>query len=167
MLLNILGFQIGWFACVLGGANQTPWLGVLISGLVILVHLLRTSERVFECKFFGVAVIIGIIFDGIPQSLGWIAFSPVTFWPEALPPPWMIMLWALFASTINISLSWLQNRKTLAMLIGAIAGPLSYWSGARLGALQLINPSAAIIYLSIGWGAIVPVLLKIAASKNN
>lgn len=164
MLLNILGFQIGWFACVLGSANQMPWLGVLISCLVILVHLLRTSERVFECKFFGVAVIIGIIFDGIPQSLGWIAFSPVTFWPEALPPPWMIMLWALFASTINISLSWLQNRKTLAMLIGAIAGPLSYWSGARLGALQLINPSAAIIYLSIGWGAIVPVLLKIAAS---
>lgn len=164
MLLNILGFQIGWFACVLGGANQMPWLGVLISCLVILVHLLRTSERVFECKFFGVAVIIGIIFDGIPQSLGWIAFSPVTFWPEALPPPWMIMLWALFASTINISLSWLQNRKTLAMLIGAIAGPLSYWSGARLGALQPINPSAAIIYLSIGWGAIVPVLLKIAAS---
>jgi hypothetical protein len=167
MLLNILGFQIGWLACVLGGANQMPWLGVLISCLVILVHLLRTSERVFECKFFGVAVIIGIIFDGIPQSLGWIAFTPVTFWPEALPPPWMIMLWALFASTINISLSWLQNRKTLAMLIGAIAGPLSYWSGARLGALQLINPSAAIIYLSIGWGAIVPVLLKIAASKNN
>lgn len=164
MLLNILGFQIGWFACVLGSANQMPWLGVLISCLVILVHLLRTSERVFECKFFGVAVIIGIIFDGIPQSLGWIAFSPVTFWPEALPPPWMIMLWALFASTINISLSWLQNRKTLAMLIGAIAGPLSYWSGARLGALQPINPSAAIIYLSIGWGAIVPVLLKIAAS---
>ncbi len=167
MLLNILGFQIGWFACVLGGANQTPWLGVLISGLVILVHLLRTSERAFECKFLGVAVIIGIIFDGIPQSLGWITFSPVTLWPDVLPPPWMIMLWALFASTMNISLSWLHNRKALAILIGAIAGPLSYWSGARLGALQLSNPSTAIIYLSIGWGAIVPVLLKIAASKDN
>ena len=53
------------------------------------------------------------------------------------------------------------------MFIGAVAGPLSYWSGARLGALQLSNPSAAIIYLSIGWAAIVPVLLKIAASKNH
>ena len=77
------------------------------------------------------------------------------------------MLWALFASTMNISLNWLHDRKVLAMLIGAVAGPLSYWSGARLGALQLSNPSAAIIYLSIGWAAIVPVLLKIAASKNH
>jgi hypothetical protein len=167
MLLNILGFQIGWFACVLGGANQLPWLGVLISCLVIFIHLSRTPDRAFECKFLGVAVIIGIIFDGIPQSLGWITFSPVTFWPDVLPPPWMIMLWALFASTMNISLSWLHDRKVLAMFIGAVAGPLSYWSGARLGALQLSNPSAAIIYLSIGWAAIVPVLLKIAASKDH
>ena len=125
MLLNIVGFQIGWFACVLGGANQLPWLGVLISCLVIIIHLLRTPDRAFECKFLGVAVIIGIIFDGIPQSLGWITFSSVTFWPDVLPPPWMIMLWALFASTMNISLSWLHDRKVLAMLIGAVAGPLS------------------------------------------
>jgi hypothetical protein len=79
----------------------------------------------------------------------------------------MIMLWALFASTMNISLNWLKHKQVPAILIGAVAGPLSYWSGARLGALELTNPSAAIIYLSIGWGFIVPVLLKIAASKDD
>jgi len=167
MLLNILGFQIGWFACVLGSANQLPWLGVLISSLVIFVHIYRSRYPAFECKFLAVAVIIGLVFDGIPQSLGWITFSPVTFWPDVLPPPWMIMLWPLFASTMNISLSWLKHKKLLAILIGAVAGPLSYWSGARLGALQLSNVSAAIIYLSIGWGFIVPVLLKIADSKEH
>ena len=167
MLLNILGFQIGWFACVIGSANQQPWLGVLISCLVILFHISRSHQQTFECKFLAAAVIIGIVFDGIPQSLGWITFSPVNFWPDILPPPWMIMLWALFASTMNISLSWLKHKKLLAMLIGAVAGPLSYWSGARLGALQLSNVSAAIIYLTIGWGIIVPVLLKIAASKDD
>ena len=167
MLFNILGFQIGWFSCVLGSANQLPWLGVMVSCLVLFVHITRATNPAFEFKFLAIAAIIGIIFDGIPQSLGWISFSQVAFWPDVLPPPWMIMLWALFASTMNISLNWLKHKQLLAIVIGAVAGPLSYWSGARLGALELTNPSAALIYLSIGWGFIVPVLLKIAASKDN
>jgi hypothetical protein len=166
MLFNLIGFQIGWFSCVLGGANQLPWLGVLISCLVLFAHVRRSNDAVFECKLLFTAIIIGIIFDGIPQSLGWITFSPVSFWPNILPPPWMIILWALFASTLNISLAWLQSKKVLAILIGAISGPLSYWSGARLGALSLTHGTAALIYLAIGWGLIVPVLLKIAASKE-
>jgi hypothetical protein len=166
MLFNLIGFQIGWFSCVLGGANQLPWLGVLISCLVLFAHVRRSNDAVFECKLLFTAIIIGIIFDGIPQSLGWITFSPVSFWPNILPPPWMIILWALFASTLNVSLAWLQSKKVLAILIGAISGPLSYWSGARLGALSLTHGTAALIYLAIGWGLIVPVLLKIAASKE-
>ncbi|CEN55676.1 DUF2878 domain-containing protein [Candidatus Methylopumilus turicensis] len=166
MLLNIIGFQIGWFSCVLGAANQRPWMGVFIACLVLSIHLAKSSDARFEFKFLITALIIGIIFDGIPQSLGWITFNPVSYWPNILPPPWMIMLWALFASTLNISLSWLQNKNIVAILIGAVAGPVSYWSGARLGALTLSNANAAMIYLAIGWGLIVPLLLKIAASKE-
>jgi hypothetical protein len=166
MLFNLIGFQIGWFSCVLGGANQLPWIGVLIACVVLSAHVARSDHPVFECKLLFTALIIGLIFDGIPQNLGWITFSPVNFWPDILPPPWMLILWALFASTLNISLAWLQNKKVLAILIGAISGPLSYWSGARLGALSLTHATAALIYLAIGWGLIVPVLLKIAASKE-
>ena len=54
----------------------------------------------------------------------------------------------------------------MAILIGAIAGPVAYWSGARLGGLQLTQPIAALIYLSIGWAIAVPVLFKIAALLN-
>ncbi len=167
MLFNLIGFQIGWFSCVLGGANQLPWLGVLIACLVLFAHVRRSDNAVFECKLLFTAIIIGLIFDGIPQSLGWITFNSVSFWPDILPPPWMVILWALFASTLNISLAWLQNKKFLAILIGAVAGPLSYWSGARLGALNLSHTTAALVYLAIGWGLIVPVLLKIAASKKS
>ena len=166
MLFNLVGFQIGWFSCVLGGANQLPWIGVLIASVVLLAHVARSDDPVFECKLLFTALIIGLIFDGIPQSLGWITFGHVNFWPDILPPPWMVVLWALFASTLNISLAWLQNKKFLAILIGAISGPLSYWSGARLGALSLTHATAALIYLAIGWGLIVPILLKIAASKQ-
>jgi len=78
----------------------------------------------------------------------------------------MVMLWALFASTINVSLRWLKHKRELAIFIGAIAGPVAYWSGARLGALQLSHFNAAMIYLSIGWAIVVPILLKIASFKD-
>ena len=31
ILANAIAFQLGWFACVLGGANQMPWLGTLVA----------------------------------------------------------------------------------------------------------------------------------------
>ena len=37
MIFNLIGFQIGWFSCVLGGANQLPWFGVLLSAMILLI----------------------------------------------------------------------------------------------------------------------------------
>ena len=39
LFLNFAAFQLGWFACVLGGANQMPWLGTLVAALIISWHL--------------------------------------------------------------------------------------------------------------------------------
>ena len=162
MLFNLISFQIGWFSCVLGGANQLPWFGVLISVIILFIHIKRAAHPPFEARLIFAALIIGLMFDGVLLNLNWISFTPVSYWPDRLAPPWMLLLWGLFSSTINISLTWLQDRKMLAILIGAIAGPVAYWSGARLGALQLSNTTAALIYLSIGWAIAVPVLFKIA-----
>ncbi len=38
------------------------------------------------------------------------------------PPPWILALWALFASTLNASLGWLQDRLLLAAVLGALSG---------------------------------------------
>ncbi|MFZ9642602.1 MAG: DUF2878 domain-containing protein [Candidatus Methylopumilus sp.] len=166
MLVNLIGFQVAWFSCVLGSANQQPWLGVLVGCLVLAVHLSRCDKPLFEVRLLIAASVIGLIFDGIPKSLGWISFTPVSFWPDVLPPPWMVILWALFASTINVSLNWLKHKNLLAILIGAIAGPVSYWSAVRLGALHFNNFASAMLYLAIGWGIAVPVLLNIACLKD-
>ena len=37
-LVNYTLYQIGWFACVLGGASHRPWTGCLIA-LILVVHL--------------------------------------------------------------------------------------------------------------------------------
>ncbi len=43
-LVNFVAFQAGWFACVLSAANGRPWLGVLVVGLIVALHL-RTARR--------------------------------------------------------------------------------------------------------------------------
>ena len=76
-------------------------------------------------------------------------------------------LWALFASTLNISLNWLKKYTLLAYLLGAVSGPLCYWAGERLGALHLVNFNMAMVYLAVGWAIAVPLLLKVASTLLN
>lgn len=81
---------------------------------------------------------------------------------EFLAPWWILALWALFATTLNVSLGWLRSRLLLAGVLGGVAGPFAYWAGERLGALSLREPVAALGALTLGWAAILPALLALA-----
>jgi len=166
MLRNIISFQLGWFSCVLGAAHHHAWLGVLASIGLIGWHLKVSNNWIGESCLIILAMLMGLVFDFLPLSFGWISFGSLAFWPDQIPPPWMILLWGMFATTLNVSLNWLKTRSIVAIILGALAGPLAYWGGARLGALEMVDFSAAMIYLSIGWAVAVPVLLKMASSIN-
>ena len=163
MLRNIICFQLGWFACVLGAANQQPWLGVLFSMCLLAWHITASKDQIGEVYLVLLAMLIGVLFDLVPISFGWISFESLAFWPSQIPPQWMIFLWGMFATTLNVSLNWLKNKPSVAIVLGALAGPLAYWGGASLGALKIVEFKAAMIYLSIGWAIAVPALLKIAS----
>jgi hypothetical protein len=167
MLINIIGFQIGWFACVLGGANQMAWIGAFIGMAIILRHIKTSFDRESEIKLISFAMVFGFFFDLIPLSLSWIEFADVSYWPNQLPPPWMTVLWGLFATTLNISLRWLKNQYLLSTFIGGISGPIAYWSGSKLGALSLTNFDAAILFLAVGWAIAVPFLVKFNAKNQS
>lgn len=75
----------------------------------------------------------------------------------------MIALWPNFATTLHSSLRWLAGHYIVAALLGAVAGPLSYYAGAQLGALTL-HPTLAVsmIALAVVWGITLPILLWLA-----
>jgi hypothetical protein len=166
MLLNVITFQIGWFACVLSAANQQVWMGLLISTALLAFHLIRAKQKSGEATLIIIAMLFGLVFDTVPLSLGWLSFNPVAYWPDAISPPWMIALWGLFATTMNFSLRWLKKMPIIAVVLGAISGPASYYFGEKLGALHIVELNAAMIYLGIGWAIALPLLLKIATVKS-
>ena len=67
-LLNVFLFQVGWFACVISGAMERPWIGAVIATFVVAIHLLRAHEREAELKLVLIAVGIGAVCRARVQS---------------------------------------------------------------------------------------------------
>ncbi len=161
LVLNIVAYQIGWFSCVLGAANGYPLLGPVVVLGAMLLHLRLTGNPRGELLLALAAVVAGVVFDSGLVRTGWVAYPNGMPW-GGVAPYWIIAIWPLFASTMNVSLRWLHGRPLLAVLLGAAGGPLSYLAGSRLGALEFVNQPAALAYLAIGWALVTPLLVGLA-----
>lgn len=161
LVINALGFQAGWFACVLGAAHGWPWLGTGVAFGLLIGHLATVARPAQEAKLAASVLLIGLVFDAAMLGLGLVSY-PNGGWGPGFGPHWMAALWLLLALTLNVSMRWLRRRLGLAALLGAIAGPLSYGAGVRLGAATLVEPTAAMAFLAIGWGVLMPFLMVLA-----
>lgn len=160
-LINFVLFQIGWFACVVTASWQVAITGSLIAISIVIFHLLVSRQAATEILLVLFAMILGTVWDSWLLMQGWLRFND-GMWHASLAPYWIILLWALFATTINHSLAWLKQRLVLAGVLGAIAGPGAYYAGARLGAVELLDPQAALLVLAVGWALWTPLLAYLA-----
>lgn len=157
-LVNFVAFQFGWFACVLGAANGFPWLGVLAVGMIVIFHIRTADNRAHEVQLLALAVVLGLVFDSLLVSSGWVRYPSGMLIP-GLAPYWIIAMWALFSTTLNLSMSWLKGSLVVASVMGAVFGPLSYLAGQRLGAIELVDPVSSMILLAIIWAGVMPLLV--------
>jgi len=161
MLINFLLFQAGWFACLLCAARGWPVAASGSVALVVALHLWRSARPGQEARLVACAMLVGLVVDSLVVSQGVIRYhvgQPIA----ALPPHWIVALWALFATTLNVSLRWLHGRPWLAALLGAVAAPLSYAAGVRLGAAEFIDMPRALLWLGLVWAAAMPLLVWLA-----
>ena len=162
LILNFAAFQIGWFSSVIGGAQQMPWLGPLAVMVAISIHFYLARRPMQELLLILSCAVIGAAFDSVLVASGWVEYKAGLI-SESLAPYWIITLWMLFATTLNVSMRWLRGRDLLAVVFGFVGGPLSYVAGQKLGGIVLVNEMAALVALGIGWAAIMPVLLRLSA----
>lgn len=164
-VINVVLFQAAWFAAVLGAARGLLWLGPLSMIPVLAVHLTLQENRRGEAKLLLAAGLLGFLFDTAFVAGG--VFTPLQhLFPRPFSPPWMICLWLNFAATLNVSLAWLRGRYLLAVLFGAVGGPLAYYSGARLGATEALPTTTGMLLLAIGWGIMTPLLVWLARALS-
>ena len=166
IVINIILFQVGWFACVLTAASNQPLFGAIISLVIIVSHLIMSKQYIHELRIIIIAMMIGLFWDSLIVSAGWITYqSGMVF--DFIAPYWIVLMWALFATTLNSSLSWMKEKLILSSLFGAIAGPLAYYAGVKLGAVDFINEINALVALSVGWAIFTPLLLKLSGVNSS
>ncbi len=161
-LLNFALFQAGWFCCVLGAAAGRPWLGTGLGLCLVLAHLALAGERREEAELLLGALALGLVVDTAHLRMGTLVFQGGHLHPD-FAPPWLLVLWLQFASTLRFSMHWLAGRYVLGCFLGGVAGALAYWAGVRLGAASFgTTQAAALLRIGLSWALAMPVLLLMA-----
>jgi len=161
MALNFALFQLGWFTCVLGAANGAAWLGPVVVLGIVVIHLALSLRPALELKLALSAMALGLVTDSLLLASGWLSYASGHMF-GLLAPYWIVAMWALFATTLNVSMRWLAGRYGLAVLMGAIGGPLSYYGGQKLGAMEFNAPMLALVALAFAWAIVMPLLVWLA-----
>ncbi len=162
-ILNLAFYQVGWFAAVLGAAHAAAWLGPLVIVVLLSIHLASVSSRRSEVFTLLAVGGFGFVMDTI--LIGLEVLKPVSGWigVEWLCPPWLLAIWFLFGSTLNVSLSWLKGHPVMAGFLGVIGGPLAYWAGQRLGAVEFGESlPVTLAILAVVWAIVTPTLFELA-----
>lgn len=151
MVANAVLFQIGWFACVLGGTG--PWL--LVPAAVLCIHFFWISSWAAEGKLMVTVVLAGAAIDSFLMQVGVFEFPG----ESKLVPLWLAALWAMLATTLNHCLAWTARPIWLASLLGAISGPLSYFAGAAIAEVELpLEQGMTLVILAATWAIVFPLL---------
>lgn len=165
VLINFAAFQIAWFSSVIGAAKQMPWLGPVALLVVLAIHLRQARRPQAELMLVVACGLVGIFFDSLLVVFGWVAY-PSGQISEFLAPYWIVTMWMLFGTTLNLSMGWLKGRPWLAAAFGAFGGPASYIAGQKLGGIIFVDYYVALIALAIGWAVFMPLLLIVAERYN-
>ena len=158
LIVNFVIFQVAWMSSVIGGAQQMPWLGPLAVAVALAVHL-RFARKPFEEILLVLScAVLGASFDSVLVAAGWVTYKSGLF-SDYLAPYWIITMWMLFATTLNVSMRWLRGRPKLAAFFGLYGGPAAYLAGQALGGIILVNQVAALTALALGWAVMMPLLM--------
>ncbi|MEZ0288817.1 MAG: DUF2878 domain-containing protein [Methylophilus sp.] len=165
IIFNFISFQLLWWACVL---SAKPGLGLAVFLLVLLftaAHL-QWVESWQQALPLLMTATFGCILDQIGYLNGWVSFEYHSVLVNYIPF-WMIALWLAFASTLNVSMRWLQVKPVLAAVLGGIFGPLAYLGAAQLGVIHLPSPTFSLAWVALEWAIAMPLLLWIRYTFNH
>jgi hypothetical protein len=157
-LANFVVFEAAWFACLLGVAHGQPAWGTAAVVAAIAWHVAISARPATELALAGLLAAIGLVAESLVVAQHHVAYpagQPVAW----LAPYWMVALWAEFAIALNVTLRWLKGKPVVALLLGAVFGPLSFLGGVRLGGARFLDEAAALATLACMWAVLMPLVM--------
>ncbi|MFT6733747.1 MAG: hypothetical protein ACJAS9_001937 [Polaribacter sp.] len=105
-----------------------------------------------------------LIFVGVIGELFFRYFGLTNYAsPDYFLPSWLFLIWLSFGLTFNGCYRWLENYSIwLAVLLGVIFGPLTYWLASRLAPFEILEPITFTVFSSLFWGVLFGISIKIS-----
>jgi len=154
-IANALMFQLAWFVCVQG---RSDW-ALVATLLALILHWRFAVTNPREWKLWLAVLLLGFCVDTALIAVGVLHFPHA----DLMPPPWLLCIWIMFASTLLHSLAFLQRSLLLSACLGAVGGPLAYYAGTRFGTARLGGSEwIALVVLAACWSLIMPLLMLLA-----
>lgn len=150
--VNTVLFKVAWWVCVLGGAWGHPWAGVVMTLPALPLHAWLVGAWRKEMVIILSAGAFGYLCDSALVLSGLMRF-PEQAQLLGPSPLWMVMLWMGFGATVRTALRFLFARPAVALLTGAVVGPLSYRGGESLGAVWIEKSLETTLILGAMWMA--------------
>jgi len=158
-VFDFAGNQAAWWWCILCVGAGHAWLALVGPAAYVLAHLaLRAPARSSIATLAVAAAAVGFVADSALVRSGYLRFPGAsTSWTA----PFMIALWAAFGVSLTASMKFLRARPVaVAAAIGAVAGPIAYAGGERLGVLGLAP--RAWLAVGVAWAAALAALALVA-----
>lgn len=158
---NLVLFKLGWVACILFAAKGYPVLSIASVAVVAGIHLARVAVPAKEALFLVCAGALGLVWESIVVNTGLLQYVGVdgNAW---IAPAWIIAMWVLFGTTINHGLSWLKRHWVLPFTFGLLGGPMAFFAGSRMGAVEFTDTFMALAVLGAGWAVLLPLACLIS-----
>jgi hypothetical protein len=161
LLLNLLGYYLVWFACVLSASHHYVWIGITTS--IAITAIQGYCQARFDTARHLLTLIIALTLLGFAIDSVLLQFDLFHFQANPFNPwcsaPWMVGLWINFAFMLYAHL----RRFFLyywALGPAALFGfPLAYYSGVALGAASLPHGWLGLLALGVIWAVAFPGLL--------
>ena len=165
VVVNLSFFKIGWLASVFTAAASMPVLGTLVVGIAVLAHLWLADNSQRELRLLAFAAFLGLVWESLLVATGVVQYEASSILP-GIAPYWIVGMWVLFATTINVGMRWLRKSAAVAAIAGAIGGPLSFLAGEKMGAVSFPSTSLALFVIGLGWAVLLPLLVHFATRDD-
>lgn len=160
-LKNLVMFKMGWIACVaLAAAGQPLWATVAVA-FVVALHLAAVPVVVKEAMLLAASAVIGLAWESLLVWTGLVSY-PASGALAPLAPYWIVAMWVLFATTINHGLKWVKKSWAIAALAGMVGGPLAFYGGSAMGAVEFSHTLTSLLAIGAGWAVLMPLLALIS-----
>ncbi len=159
--LNLALFKAGWFAVVFFAAAQLPVAATVAAVAVVALHLWKSPQRQAEFTLVAISALVGFTWESLLVAADVLEYDTGSLLPGTAPL-WIVAMWMLFATTLNVGMRWLRRSRVIAVLAGLVGGPLAFLAGQGAGAVTLNEPVYSVMIIGLGWGLLLPVLVTVA-----